>query len=318
MPGRPRARAGGPVVSALAVPVQRADRGQDRPVAVRGSGRRRSRRSASRMKCSGSNQATKRSAPSVLDAAEADEGVHLVQVAADRLRHALEAVDERVGRRSSSSCALAVRQAPDEARRAARSARDRGGRRRAGSGRAAARGSDERRRGVAADGARRATASPSVVQATSSGGTPAATSCADGLAEAVEVGAGGEDDPRSCEQRELLGRPNEARCGDRAGRGPGAVVGGDEEGQRARRALAVRRARSARRSVRVAARRGSAGRRALTPRPGTRSSSSRGARLTSTGNRSRWLQRPGELGVGVEVEHAAVAAVGDLVRRSKP
>ena len=48
-----------------------------------------------------------------LDPAEADEGVHLVQVAADGLGHALEAEDQRVGG-DLEQVALAVEEAPDQ------------------------------------------------------------------------------------------------------------------------------------------------------------------------------------------------------------
>ena len=48
-----------------------------------------------------------------LDPAEADEGVHLVQVAADRLGHALEAEHQRVGG-DLEQVALAVEETPDQ------------------------------------------------------------------------------------------------------------------------------------------------------------------------------------------------------------
>ena len=50
----------------------------------------------------------------------------------------------------------------------------------------------------------------------------------------------------------------------------------------------------------------------LVPRPGTRSSASRSARLMSTGNRAAVAQRPGELRVDGEVEHAVAAAGQDF------
>ena len=83
---------------------------------VQSSERKRSTKNgaaASRMKCSGSNQATKRSRPSWSHAAEAHEGVHLVQVAPHGARHQIEPVHQRIAG-DLEQIALAVEHAPDE------------------------------------------------------------------------------------------------------------------------------------------------------------------------------------------------------------
>ena len=52
-----------------------------------------------------------------------------------------------------------------------------------------------------------------------------------------------------------------------------------------------------------------------TPSPGTRSSSSRSAVFTSTGKPPRLRERPGQLRIDRQVEHAVRHAGGDLVGR---
>ena len=291
------------MVSALAVPVQRADAGSGS--SSRSVRKRSTKKSAVRVEDEvvGLEPGDEALGAVALDAAEADEGVHLVQVAADRLRHALEA-DARAGRwRPRAAWRSPWRHAPDQARRAGRSAPGRGGRRRAGSGRPSGAAAG-RRAGAASQrtARRRGPASACVDQVTSSGGTPAATRRADGVAEAVEIGAGGEDDPA------IIRRARAARAGatrrlrrSSRSRPPGAVVGGDQEG---RGASGWRRGGRGRRGAAARWRRARIRSTALTPRPGTRSSISRGARLTSTGKRSRCF--------------SAQASFGSMSRSSMP
>ena len=81
-----------------------------------------------------------------------------------------------------------------------------------------------------------------------------------------------------------------------------------DNGTRSRRRSSLR----SRRTRRAASRRSTA----FTPRPGTRNSISRGARFRSTGKRSRMRERPCELGIEVEPEHAALRRNDLLVREA--
>ena len=126
-----------------------------------------------------------------LDPAEADEGMHLVQVAADRLGHALEAEHQRVGG-DLEQVALAVEETPDQRVE-----------KRVAFGIAVAHneadqvvggaGQRDRRGVVAADvreKRRHTAAGPADLLRPEAGGGE----LAHGLAEAGEVGAGGERD----------------------------------------------------------------------------------------------------------------------------
>ena len=277
---------------------------------------------ASRMKCSGSNQATKRSGRRVLDAAEAQEGVHLVEVAPDRLRHRLEPVHERVAR-DLEELALAVQDAPEErveervALRVAVADHEAdelgdGPRQRRPGGRLG-------RRRPAAEEVRRAARRSPRPPASRRRARPA-TRRRTARAEAVEIGAVGRATiaaQRSCEQAQLLAA---ARRAAGAGR---PVECSPSGGGRPRRGRAAR-ASGPRSAAPTSSRRSVRCRRAATilstaraPRPGTRSSISRSARVHVDGKAVAVLQRPGELRVDLEVEHAVLAAAA-ISSTSKP
>ena len=112
------------------------------------------------------------------------------------------------------------------------------------------------------------------------------------------------------------GRPARARRQRAAsvGRVGARAAGGRPAPRRAAPCAAARAGAAGRRCAAGARARASSRRStAFTPRPGTRSSSSRGARFRSTGKRSRMRQRPGQLGVDVERQHAVRGRRRDLV-----
>ena len=111
---------------------------------------------------------------------------------------------------------------------------------------------------------------------------------------------------------QLIGPGASGRRGRRRRSGRRAPVGGDDERlELLHRAGEPRRDRPAA-AARAAGRR-SAGPPTRTPRPGTRSSISRSARVDVDRKAPAVVQRPGELGVDVRVEHAARRGGGDLL-----
>ena len=271
---------------------------------------------ASRMKWSGSNQATKRSSASPSTRRKRRKACILCRSRRTAFAMPLEAEDQRIAG-DLQQVALAVQQRARSACRAARSARGRGGRPPVGSGRpprAAARSA-----GAASQPARRAkeaSASPVVVQVDLvAAGRRRRRASRTRLAKAVEVGAGRarsdaarhqnrlsccgrRDEPAA--QVEPIGRGPSARWSAATRKGAARFSAGGEPGEVVEPQPLWRRAAMIWSTARA-------------PRPGTRSSISRGARLTSTGKRSRCFSAQASLGSIVEVEHAAVAAGGDLV-----
>ena len=302
-------------------------------IAQRMPAKRRAKNGATRstMWCSGSNQATKASSLA-RHGAEAHEGVHLVQVAAHRL------LQSRSARCMSASAASSTAGAARRARgaracgRAARSGAGRGGRaraRRARGSRAARRhGRGAARRGgtVPLPAPRTARCASRVVQSSARGATPARSARARRARQASKSHGGSTRAVHACsvapcgEQVGLPRRRRELRA-QRAGSSSAArgwwsssCTNGSTLRQRHAQAREVGDAQPARagatRRMRSTLR---------TPRPGTRSSSSRRRGLRSTGKRSRMAQRPGQLRVDVEVEHRRRAsAVRAISSTPKP
>ena len=272
-------------------------------------------RGAPRMWCSGSNQATNRSPSLGRPAAEAHEGLHLVDVAPHRLRHARrarctsgsEAIVEQVRARRARGARAAGR--------AARSAR--------GSrwqitllGQVAEGGRHAIERLSAPGGSRRyrtARARPRSRQSTSSGAAPAAMqpprAASRNCSKIRRAGRCAASCIDSGEQGELLAAGAAARAG-RAGPRSGVSAGGRQR-RRTARSFAARRA--SRRKIVEPQRHGAAAaagcaRRSALPSPGTRSSSS-AVRPVDVDREPRAVaQRPGELRIDLQVEHAAVGS----------
>ncbi len=111
--GQSASRGGRAHGEGLAVPVQRALRGQDRPVHSSKSIDEEARRGLDD-EMVGLEPGDPALGPFVLHAAKTDEGVHLVQIAPDILGQALETVDQRIGG-DLQQILLPTPDAPDQA-----------------------------------------------------------------------------------------------------------------------------------------------------------------------------------------------------------
>ena len=139
---------------------------------------------------------------------------------------------------------------------------------------------------------------------------------ADGGAEAVEVGAGGKRDGDHAKRLSCSGGRSEPGAEVDAVEAGGAVVGGDEEGQRAPQGRGqAGEIGEAERGVAAGAEQAVDG---LDPE--ARDAEQQLARGAVDVDRKALavLQRPGELGVGLEVEHAGARRRRRSRRRVKP